>query len=178
MPPQNPPVEVPMKKISALALLTLFLFTLGSENASAQSGRKKSGPLGALFNYPSIEQAWQAAVSADKPLLVMFTTDHCVYCRKMLSETYSHPAIQKMLASRAETVMANAKDYRALTKRMGIRGYPSTLVISPQGQVLDLVEGYMDAQKFAKRVGPLLAKQTTRIGKATSAPANLETIER
>ena len=68
--------------------------------------------------------------------------------------------------------------YRVLIKRLGIRGYPSTLVISPQGQVLDLMEGFLDARKFAKRVSPLLAKQAPRVGDASAALVELETVDR
>jgi len=86
----------------------------------------------------------------------------------MLSETYRHPAIQRMLAKDTETVLAKAEDYRGLIKRMGIRGYPTTLLLSPQGEVLDLVEGFVNAKAFAKRVSPLLAKQATRVGDASA----------
>jgi len=34
--------------------------------------------------------------------------------------------------------------------------------------VLDLVEGFVDAKTFAKRVSPLLAKQATRVGDASA----------
>ena len=151
------------KTVLPQVLAVVFLASTGA-TLLAQSGQDLRASRNSLFAHPSIEQAWQTAVAEKRPLLVMFTSEQCVHCRKMLSKTYGHPIVHQMLASETETVLARAEDYRVLIKRLGIRGYPSTLLISPQGQVLDLMEGYLDAQKFAKRVSPLLAKKTTRVG--------------
>jgi len=167
-----------MKKFTLRAMFTFVLFSALSSADLAQSGQRPSADPSAIFNQSSVEQAWATAVAEKKILLVMFTSDHCHFCTKMLSETYSHPAIRRMLAKDTETVLAKAEDYRALTKRMGIRGYPTTLLISPEGDVLDLLEGFVDAKTFAERVRPLLAKQTTRVGDATAAYPQSPTVDR
>ena len=99
----------------------------------------------------------------------MFTSKQCAYCTKMLKETYSHPAIQKWLKPRTETVLADADRYAALIKRLGLRGYPTTVVVSPEGKVLDVIEGFVGPREFADRVGPLLASPDTR---SSTSPAN------
>jgi thioredoxin-related protein len=92
----------------------------------------------------------------------MFTSDGCMYCEKMLNETYRNPAIERMLTQSTETVLAHSRDYKALAKKLGVRGYPCTLLVSPEGQVLDFMEGYVDAKAFADRVYPLIYKRTAR----------------
>ncbi|MCA9230793.1 MAG: thioredoxin family protein [Planctomycetales bacterium] len=150
--------------VVALALLLCANLPVFGQSAQHQyAGGNK------IFTHSSIEQAWQLAVKEQRPLLVMFESDHCVYCRRMLSETYGHPAIRRMLARDAETVLAKAEDYRPLIKRMGIRGYPTTLVVSPEGKVLDVVEGFVDAKAFSERVIPLLAKGAPRVGEASAS---------
>ncbi len=166
-----------MKRSALPAMLALVLLSFLSTAALAQTGQPRSASRHGVFTHSSIEQAWRSAVAEKKTLLVMFTSKHCVYCTKMLSETYGHPAIQQMLAKGTETVLADAEDYRALIKRMGIRGYPTTLLVSPQGEVLDLVEGFVEAKAFAKRVSPLLTKQATHVGNA-SATFESPTIDR
>lgn len=145
----------------------LLLGTLCGE-ASAQTARHHRSRQQGLFTQTNIEKAVKTASISQKPLLVMFTSNHCKFCEKMLSETYGHPGVQQMLAGHTETVLAHADDYRDLTKKLGIRGYPTSLLISPQGKILDLVEGYVAPKEFAKRVGPILASHNTKKLASTS----------
>jgi len=151
-------------KSALLGVFTIVLLVTNGSEANAQSGRRSANPGHTPFKHATIEAGWNSAISAQKPMLVMFTTDGCVYCRKMEAETFQHPAIQKMLNENTETVLANARDYRGLVKKLGVRGYPSTLLVSPQGEVLDFMEGFVDPKSFAQRIYPLLTKQTARTG--------------
>jgi thioredoxin-related protein len=64
--------------------------------------------------------------------------------------------------------MAHSDHYASLIKKLGIRGYPSSLLISPEGEVLDFMEGYVAPQEFAKRVIPLLDRPATQLGMNTN----------
>jgi len=161
--------------------IVLVIVSIAAVPVSAESGSRsgyghsRGGPHGGrsdLFTQTSIEKGWQAATDQQKPMLVMFTTDGCHYCRKMLAETYSNPAVRQMLAGNAETVLAHAEDYRELVKKLGIRGYPSSMLISPKGDVLEFITGYVDAKTFTKRVGPLLTDRTARVGQASADSSN------
>lgn len=115
-----------------------------------------------LFSQTSIEKGWQTATQQQQPMLVMFTSDSCMYCKKMLAETYGQPAIQRLLAGNTQTVLAHAEDYQELVKRLGIRGFPSSVLLSPNGDVLDFMEGYVPPKEFVKRVSPLLKAQAAQ----------------
>lgn len=144
-------------KVSILLAIVL----LGSASRAQQrkpAGVERSG----LFSQTSIEKGWQRAVQQQQPMLVMFTAENCRYCKKMLAETYGHPAIQQMLTANAQTVLAHADDYQSLVKRLGIRGYPSSVLLSPQGDVLDFMQGYVPPREFAQRVSPLLKAQAVQ----------------
>jgi len=150
----------------ALTLLVVWSSLVRAEQPGRVDGRPR-----VLFVQTSVEQAWKSAVAAKKPLLVMFTSNGCMFCEKMLNETYRHPAIERMLAQSAETVLAHSRDYKALAKKLGVRGYPCTLVVSPEGEVLDFMEGYVEAKAFADRVYPLLNKRTARADDSTASVA-------
>ena len=157
---------------SLSASIALFLLlALGSSPAGAQVTVRPTAKPNRLFQHKSIEQGWKSAVAARKPLLVMFTSDGCVYCKKMLKETYGHPAIEKMLVGQTESVLAHANNYQALVKKLGIRGYPSTVVVAPDGKVLEFMEGYVEPRAFAQRVHPLLVKRTAEKTKAANKVA-------
>jgi len=159
-----------MKRYIFLSLMGAVLVSTVSTAVLAQSDwRHERRQQGNIFTQPSIEQAWQAAVAEQKPLLVMFSTEGCVYCRKMLANTYSNPSVQKLLSENTISVHADASNYRALTKKLGIRGYPTSLLVSPSGQVLEFMEGYVDARAFVQRVSPLLSQRSSN---ATAAVAS------
>jgi thioredoxin-related protein len=155
-------------RASCLALTLLIVL---SPLVTAEQPRQIDIRPRVLFVQTSVEQAWKSAVAAKKPLLVMFTSDGCMYCQKMLNETYRHPAIERMLYESTETVLAHSRDYKDLAKKLGVRGYPSTLLVSPEGEVLDFMEGYVDAKAFADRVYPLLHKRTARADDASASVA-------
>jgi thioredoxin-related protein len=115
-----------------------------------------------LFQHQTVELAWRVAADRKRPLVIMFKSDRCPHCDRMLAETYAHPQIRQFLYDHAETALAHSRDYTDLVKRLGIRGYPTTLVISAEGQIVDSVEGFLEPGEFAKRItrwiGPTAAR--------------------
>lgn len=157
-----------MSKFLLSFVFGVVVCTLFASSASvAKAAKPKKNR---LFTQMSIEKGWQQATQHKQPMLVMFTSDNCLYCKKMLAETYGHPAIERMLSSRTQTVLAHADDYPKLIKKLGIRGYPSSVLVSPKGDVLDFVEGFVPPKEFAKRVHPLL-KSPARQARAESLPS-------
>jgi thioredoxin-related protein len=139
------------------------------QHAARQTARDHAAPAG-VFDHKTVEEAWKVAIEKKKPLLVMFTSNNCTFCRKMIADTYSNQGVKDLLRGRTESVMAHSDHYASLIKKLGIRGYPSSLLISPEGEVLDFMEGYVDAQEFTKRVGPLLDRPTTQLGMNVNTP--------
>ncbi len=148
--------------VVALISLVLVFLVLATPEASAQYDTRGRTQSPKLFTQTSIEKVWQTATQKQQPMLVMFTSDNCRFCKKMLAETYGHPGIQQMLTGRTQTVLAHSDDYKSLIKRLGIRGYPTTVLISPKGDVLDLMQGYLPPKEFAQRVSPLLRTQVAK----------------
>jgi thioredoxin-related protein len=152
-------------------LTSLMLFAVAGALAPAQAQQRTARkvdhdhavPAG-VFDHKTVEEAWKVAIEKKKPLLVMFTSNNCTFCRKMIADTYSNQIVKDLLRGRTESVMAHSDHYASLIKKLGIRGYPSSLLISPEGEVLDFMEGYVDAQEFAKRVAPLLDRPATQLG--------------
>ena len=153
------------------SVLTLALTIALCSSLQAEPTHRAESRTKGLFTHSTVEQAWKSAVTTKKPLLVMFTSDGCMYCTKMIKETYQHPAIERMLSQNTETVLAHSRDYRGLVQKLGVRGYPSTLLISPEGDVLDFMEGYVEPKAFAERIYPLLQRRTAQVSNAHSTVA-------
>jgi thioredoxin-related protein len=133
-----------------------------SDAASAATAAKPRS----AFRHATVEQAWKTSAAAKRPMVLMFTADGCQHCDRMLAETFAHPAIQRMLLEYSETALAHDAQYHALVKRLGIRAFPTTLIVSGQGQIVDAIEGYLPPQEFAARVSPSIMPRT-----AVAAPA-------
>ncbi len=147
--------------------LALLVSTAACTDQSPASTPDASTPA-VLFRHETVELAWRKASESKRPLVVMFTSDQCPHCERMLKETYGDPAIRRWLAEHAETVLAHARDYRELIQKLGIRGYPTTLVVASDGQIADAIEGFVDAPPFARRAGQW-------IGPGAQATASLAT---
>jgi thioredoxin-related protein len=152
-----------MKSLTFSIALAVALIPSLAFSASPTPKNGHTAPAG-VFDHKTVEEAWKVAIEKKKPLLVMFTSNNCTFCRKMIADTYSNQQVKEMLRGRTESVMAHSDNYASLIKKLGIRGYPSSLLISPEGEVLDFMEGYVDPQAFAKRVGPLLDRPSTQLG--------------
>ena len=60
--------------------------------------------------YDDWNEGMAAAKKADKPVLVHFTADWCVYCRKMKKETYSAPEIKQRFNDGWITIMIDTEN--------------------------------------------------------------------
>lgn len=109
-----------------------------------------------LFRYSDVDRAWAAAQATRRPVFVFITSDGCYYCKKMLKDTLSHPQVAPTIASYTEPVVINASDDPKPAQRLGVRAYPTTLVISPDAQVLYMHEGYVSPSGLAERLWPVL----------------------
>ena len=108
-----------------------------------------------LFRHPTFQQAWEAAQVNQCPIFLYVTSDNCRYCKKMLRETLTQPQVGRVIADHAEPYAFNATTNPELAQKLGVRGYPTTLVISPDRQLMCQIEGFVEPQEFMKRIKPI-----------------------
>lgn len=111
---------------------------------------------GGLFRHETVEQAWSASQSSRRPMLLYVTTDSCYYCKKMITDTLKNPEVNSALASYTEPTLVNAAKSPELAKRLGVRAYPTTLIISPDNRLLHRVVGYAVPAEFSAGAWPVL----------------------
>jgi thiol-disulfide isomerase/thioredoxin len=105
-----------------------------------------------VFRFTSYPAAWTAAQKSNRPILVFATAPGCVHCVKMIGETYQQPKINKFVADSFETVYVDRAEQPELAAKLHVRWFPTTIVVSPDNQVLDVIEGYVDPATFALRL--------------------------
>lgn len=130
---------------------------------------KDAGP----FVHQRVETAWETAKRSRRPMLLYVTSDQCVYCHKMVNETYAHPRLQPLLSQLFESVSMNVKQNPELVKKLGVRAYPTTLIISPDGSLLGKIEGFVAIDKIGAHLTPALAAhdRNQQVAAPASVPA-------
>ena len=104
------------------------------------------------FRHASYPAAWTAAQESNRPILVYVTMPQCPHCTLMLSKTYDQKEIDQLVKGSFETVQAGRYTHATLVSKLQVRWYPTTVLVGPNNKVLDMIEGYVDANTFKRRL--------------------------
>ncbi|MBK35426.1 MAG: hypothetical protein CME26_07845 [Gemmatimonadetes bacterium] len=94
-------------------------------------------------------------------VLVEVYTDWCSYCKKLERRVLSRDDIKSVIAKHFTPVKLDAEDdtpvaqmgdttltARQLARRYGATTYPTVLILSPKGQLLTKLVGYLPPKEF------------------------------
>lgn len=109
-----------------------------------------------------VRTAWQTAQAANRPLLLFVTSSHCDYCRKMQSDTLASPAVARSVEDSYVPVMVNADSSAGLAAQLKVSGVPTTLLVLPDGRIVDRVEGYVSAAKLQTKLDSVVRQNEAR----------------
>ncbi|MBT8492865.1 MAG: thioredoxin family protein, partial [Deltaproteobacteria bacterium] len=106
------------------------------------------GMLSILGCSSSLEKATSKSASTpDRPLVIMATADWCGPCKYFKKHVLPSPQVQAALRD-VEFVMLDEKDSKGSIRRLGVRGYPTFLVVTPDRKVVATMAGGVRAQRF------------------------------
>jgi thioredoxin-related protein len=97
--------------------------------------------------------ARREAAETGKPLLLDFGTEACVWCRKLDGTTFRDPKVVRVLNDRFVPVKIDANKYEKLTSMLGIDGFPTLLLATPDGKVAGRHAGYADVPQLTALLG-------------------------
>ena len=105
-----------------------------------------------VFKYSSYPVAWTSAQTTNKPILVFATSTYCPHCVRMVGETFQAPQVTRFVNDSFETVYVSRSEQPDMATKLKIRFFPTTIVVGPNNQVLDVIEGYIEPKAFAQRL--------------------------
>lgn len=137
---------------SLIAMATIAVLTSCTFAADWESTFKKT--------YVSAEQA---AKADNKPMYLHFTTTWCGWCRKIEKDVYSDdgglkalgdfvPATLDCTDTAKQPATAETKINIGLMKKFSMSGYPSLVIVLPDGAVLHSWAGYVPLDEFPKEL--------------------------
>lgn len=97
--------------------------------------------------HESLDEA--KSVSAEKPVVLYFTGEACVWCRRLESSTFPSEEVLAV-AEKFLFVKLDVADAEELAARYRVRGVPYLVVLDAKGKVLARQAGYSPAAPFAK----------------------------
>lgn len=103
--------------------------------------------------------ALKRARAEDKPVLVNFYADWCVWCKRMESTTLRDNDVKALLRDQVIPLSLDVDgDGRDLSNEYRVDGLPTILVLDGSGREIGRIPGYMPPTGFLERVENFLQK--------------------
>jgi len=119
----------------------------------------------------NLDQAYKNAKEQNRPMLIFIASSRCYYCDQMKKNTLADPAVMADLQSGFVPIIVQASKYPTLMRKLGVRRYPTTLIVSPEAKIQDVIDGYVKPREFRHR---LEASQRETVASAKAAKNSAE----
>jgi thioredoxin-related protein len=125
-PPGRPPIRL-------LWSLMVLLALSGSAFAQGVSWRTE---------YP---RALKEASDSGKPLFVNVGTENCYWCKQLDLRTFKDAELVAVINERCVPLKINASESTYLVQALRVQSYPTLVFASPDGTILKIREGFLEA---------------------------------
>jgi thiol-disulfide isomerase/thioredoxin len=102
--------------------------------------------------HTSFSEAQAEAKALGKPLLLHFYADWCGPCQQMERSVLNQPGVVRCLGVDVVGVKVNADHHSDLVSRFGVSGYPTDVLVSPEGSVSVRSVGMSSQSSFIDRM--------------------------
>ena len=94
--------------------------------------------------------ALRRAKQEDKPVILYFFTPYCSYCQAMDREVLAEKEINTVLKKNIVYLRIDVEKRDDLARFYGVRGYPTTTLLKPNGQQIIQIPGYIEKGDFKR----------------------------
>ena len=105
----------------------------------------------------NIEDALQRAAANGQPVLMEFTADWCVFCKKMEKNTFTNADVAQRISRDFVAVKVDADQNKDLVKDLGIKGLPAILIVSPDLKVIERISGFQTPEALIPKLDAVTA---------------------
>ena len=93
-------------------------------------------------------QARREALAKNRPLLLDFGTEQCLWCKRLDVTTFREDHVVHLLNEHFISLRVDAEKDARLTQALHIQSFPTLVIAAPDGKILGTLEGYVEAGRF------------------------------
>ncbi len=138
-----------------MRIVSLFAFTLLTLSAAVPAAAENNAAN--TIAWSEITEAWNVVQQEQRPMLLYVTMDGCTYCDLMKKKTYTDPNVISEINTYFVAASANRTQRPDLVKKLGVRTFPTTIVISPKREVLGVMTGFVSSAEFQSKLTAIRA---------------------
>ncbi|WP_435019046.1 thioredoxin family protein [Tundrisphaera sp. TA3] len=151
------------RRVVGLAFLLAF-GSLGPGPARAADEARK------IAWRTDLGQAQAEARTRDLLLWIQFTGPWCINCRRMDRATFVHAPVIAESRDRFVPIKLRSDEHEALAMTLGLSSLPATVIVRPNGEVVEKFEGYSDPEAFTGFLAAALDREGRLPGQAGQRP--------
>ena len=137
----------------ASIILGTILSPLMAENSDPIATAPQASNLEWVKSY---RHAREQGTDSSRPVFLFLTSEDCVYCKKMEGDALSNRTIISKLRSSFIPARLEIAPDSQLAQDLKITLFPTTVIIAPDGKIVDYVRGYMDERKLSACINKAL----------------------
>ena len=104
------------------------------------------------FAHQDLKSALAASKKRKVPTLVVVSMNNCHFCDKLQDKTLNNESVRRLIAEKFESVVIKKENHEAWVSKKDVNIYPTTLVVSPNGEVLDHIKGFVEPEDMSSRL--------------------------
>ena len=110
-----------------------------------------------------LQEAHKISVKEKRPMLIVFGAPSCVYCKKLESEHFTDHKFVEYVSDRFVVVKLDysVEENQKAAKVLEVKNLPTSVVLSPEADLLGTVVGYVPLDKYKKSLETALDTQDT-----------------
>lgn len=143
---------IPLVLLATVAMgATAWARSSSAKNQTQTSQSAKPLPPGQAIQWShDLQKARRASLSTGRPMLIVFGGARCVYCKKLDAEVFSNRVLASYINKKFVPVHLDFEKNRRTAEILEVQSLPTSVILSPDADLLGSVEGYVDARRFAE----------------------------
>lgn len=117
-----------------------------------------------------LDAAKRHALQTNRMVLVHFWASWCVPCKEMEREVLSKPEVMAALSTDYVPVKVNADHFPHTCRQYNVSVLPTDIIITPQGQLIEKMDGAMGLAKYLARLNQVAAVARNRVAAGQGRP--------
>jgi outer membrane protein assembly factor BamD (BamD/ComL family)/thioredoxin-related protein len=95
------------------------------------------------------------------PIVIDFSTENCMFCKKLDALTLRDPAVISLMNERCIPLRIDPTKQTALAEALRVQSYPTLVFATPDGRILGFQEGYIEAPRMKELLNRSIASVAT-----------------